>query len=126
MPWAQVAGACSSLCCSSRHPSLLLLQQLLLLLLLLLQMLSVANARCDGSIEFTSQKNKQVSISAPGMAILSSVPRHYGTMRGHISTSPQVTTGATLRMAGYLANGFLVSDAITHHWASDESALGQG
>jgi hypothetical protein len=99
--WAHVAVACSAMCCSWLYH--------LLLLLLLLQMLSVANARCDGSIEFTSQKNKQVSISAPGMAILSSVPRHYGTMRGHISTSAHVTTGAALRMAGYLANGFLVS-----------------
>mgnify|MGYP001807008083 FL=1 len=74
------------------------------------QMMSVANARCDGSIEFTSQKNKQVSISAPGMAILSSVPRWMGIVRGHISTSPEVTNGAKpVKMAGWLPNGFLVS-----------------
>lgn len=77
-----------------------------------MQVLSVANARCDGSIEFTSQKNKQVSISAPGMAILSSVPRWMGTVRGHISTSAQVTSGAKSRMAGWLPNGFLVSVTI--------------
>lgn len=74
-----------------------------------MQMLSVANARCDGSIEFTSQKNKQVSISAPGMAILSSVPRWMGIVRGHIATSAQVTAGTKTKMAGWLPNGFLVS-----------------
>jgi hypothetical protein len=73
-------------------------------------MLSVANAKCDGSIEYSSQKNKQVSIAAPGMAILSSVPREFAIIRGHITTSAQVTTGTKLRMVGWLANGFLVSD----------------
>jgi hypothetical protein len=51
------------------------------------QMLSVANMRCDGSIDFSSQKNKAVSIAAPGMAILSSVPREYGAVRAYITTS---------------------------------------
>lgn len=74
-------------------------------------MLSVANARCDGSIEFTSQKNKQVSISAPGMAILSSVPQELGTVRGHLNSTAQVTAGATGNRVGYSANGFLVSQA---------------
>jgi hypothetical protein len=53
----------------------------------LLQVLSVANMRCDGTIDFSSQKNKQVSIAAPGMAILSSVPREYGAVRAYITTS---------------------------------------
>jgi hypothetical protein len=51
------------------------------------QMLSVANMRCDGTIDFSSQKNKAVSIAAPGMAILSSVPREYGAVRAYITTS---------------------------------------
>lgn len=83
--------------------------------------MSVANARCDGSIEFTSQKNKQVSIAAPGMAILSSVPREYGFVRGHITTTAQVTTGAKTRSVGYLANGFLVSSAGTLALTSSRS-----
>jgi hypothetical protein len=50
-------------------------------------MLSVANMHCDGTIDFSSQKNKAVSIAAPGMAILSSVPREYGAVRAYITTS---------------------------------------
>jgi hypothetical protein len=52
-----------------------------------MQMLSVANMRCDGTIDYSSQKNKAVSIAAPGMAILSSVPREYGAVRAYITTS---------------------------------------
>jgi hypothetical protein len=78
--------------------------------------MSVANARCDGSIELTSQKNRQVSIAAPGMAILSTAPRSHGTIRGHLSSEPPVATGgakagstaATSVVLGYLANGFKV------------------
>lgn len=51
------------------------------------EMLSVANMRCDGTIDYSSQKNKAVSIAAPGMAILSSVPREYGAVRAYITTS---------------------------------------
>lgn len=50
-------------------------------------MISVANARCDNTIDFTSQKNKRVNIAAPGMAILSSVPQEYGAVRAYITTS---------------------------------------
>eukprot|EP00878_Enallax_costatus_P019914 GHUV01021027.1.p1 GENE.GHUV01021027.1~~GHUV01021027.1.p1 ORF type:complete len:380 (+),score=60.83 GHUV01021027.1:465-1604(+) len=50
-------------------------------------MISVANARCDNTIDFSSQKNKRVSIAAPGMAILSSVPQEYAAVRAYITTS---------------------------------------
>ncbi|KAF6263172.1 peptidase S8/S53 domain-containing protein [Scenedesmus sp. NREL 46B-D3] len=53
----------------------------------LAELLSVANMRCDGTIDFSSQKNNAVSIAAPGMAILSSVPRAYGAVRAYITTS---------------------------------------
>lgn len=69
--------------------------------------------RCDGTVEFTSQKNKQVSIAAPGMAILSSVPRDFGIIRGHITTTAQVTAGGRNRGVGYLANGFMVRQTET-------------
>jgi hypothetical protein len=51
------------------------------------EVLSVANYRCDGSIDFTSQKNKAVAIAAPGMSILSSVPEALGAIRAHVATS---------------------------------------
>lgn len=51
------------------------------------EMLSVASARCDGSIEVFSQKNVAVDIAAPGTAVLSSVPRAAAAVRGHVATS---------------------------------------
>eukprot|EP00775_Hariotina_reticulata_P013547 gene13547-13674_t len=51
------------------------------------EVLSVANYRCDGNIDFTSQKNRAVGIAAPGMSILSSVPKAYGAIRAHVATS---------------------------------------
>lgn len=52
-----------------------------------LQMVSVANARCDNTIDYSSQKNKRISIAAPGIAILSSVPQQAAAVRAYITTS---------------------------------------
>lgn len=78
------------------------------LLLRTKQVLSVANMRCDGTVDFTSQKNRQVSIAAPGMAVLSSVPNEFGAMRAHITSSPALPSqpGAGTARLGYRADGF--------------------
>lgn len=86
----------------------------------LLQMISVANAHCDDTIDFSSQKNHRVSIAAPGMAILSSVPGQDGAVRAYIvtdrpipsQTEPQrAATAARDSISGSLPYG--VSDNLS-------------